>query len=81
MTTNAKRIRVDLTVPHTPQGLISLAAQWESQFPYANFESVSGASYTDNIILTLVLPQGTRVVQPQLIDVTKSTLMLTTEGE
>lgn len=64
-------VKVTLSEQVGFNGLSNLAAQWQANYPEGRLESISCYGKLE---LTLVLPAATQVIQPQLVDMTASSI-------
>ena len=65
------RVKVELIAPATADGLAVLSTEWRNRYPEAVIENIS--SY-GKFNLTLVCPPATQVIQPQLVDLTATSV-------
>jgi hypothetical protein len=65
------KVKVTLSEPVGFNGLENLAAQWMRNYPEGKLESISAYGKLE---LTLILPDATQVIQPQLVDLTATTV-------
>ena len=64
-------VKVTLSEQIGFNGLSGLAAQWQANYPEGRLECISCYGKLE---LTLILPASTLVIQPQLVDMTASSV-------
>lgn len=65
------RVKISVNTAIGYSGLAELAAIWQKEYPEATLEAINAYGRLD---LTLLLPETTKVVQPQLVDLRASSV-------